>query len=71
MQAVDAIKEQLLGYSYPHGVAFIGELQSGRRFSPKMDHLVCFLPGTLALGYMHGLDRSDDTRAADRLGRRG
>lgn len=26
------------------------------RFAPKMDHLVCYLPGTLALGVYHGLD---------------
>lgn len=24
-------------------------------YNPKMDHLTCFLSGTLALGYMNGL----------------
>lgn len=24
--------------------------------TPKMDHLVCFLPGTLALGHLHGVN---------------
>lgn len=35
----------------------MGELAHGR-FSAKMDHLVCFLPGTLALGVYHGLPAS-------------
>jgi len=32
-------------------LTFVGELLSDS-FSPKMDHLVCFLPGNLALGAM-------------------
>lgn len=32
-------------------MTFVGELLSDS-FSPKMDHLVCFLPGNLALGAM-------------------
>jgi hypothetical protein len=32
-----------------------GELLGGDKFSPKMDHLVCFLAGTLALGTQHGM----------------
>lgn len=51
---MEAIRDRLLAYSAPHGLAFLGELLSGRNFSPKMDHLVCFFPGTLALGHMHG-----------------
>lgn len=30
---------------------YIGELISGKDFKPKMDHLTCYLPGTLLLGY--------------------
>lgn len=41
------------------GFTFVGEILNGDDFSPKMDHLVCFLPGTLALGYWHGADDSD------------
>jgi mannosyl-oligosaccharide alpha-1,2-mannosidase len=26
------------------------------QLSPKMDHLVCFLPGVLALGHFHGIE---------------
>ena len=36
----------------PHNYTFIGELLMGT-FSPKMDHLVCFYPGNLALGYLY------------------
>ncbi|KAI6703447.1 hypothetical protein NL676_012583 [Syzygium grande] len=40
----------------PNGLVFVGELPYGSNgaFSPKMDHLVCFLPGTLALGATKG-----------------
>lgn len=56
-QAVAAIRSQLLRHSEPRGLAYIAELQGGsHRFAPKMDHLVCYLPGTLALGVYHGLD---------------
>ncbi|KAF4074283.1 hypothetical protein AMELA_G00237750 [Ameiurus melas] len=54
MQAVEGIKKNLLKKSSPLGLTFVGELSHGR-FSPKMDHLVCFLPGTLALGAHNGL----------------
>ncbi|XP_077986058.1 endoplasmic reticulum mannosyl-oligosaccharide 1,2-alpha-mannosidase-like isoform X2 [Glandiceps talaboti] len=53
--AVDGIQEKLLKESVPNGLTFIGELLSGNNFSPKMDHLVCFFPGTLALGFYNGL----------------
>jgi len=39
------------------GLTYIAELINGSP-APKMDHLVCFLPGTLALGYAHGLPES-------------
>jgi endoplasmic reticulum Man9GlcNAc2 1,2-alpha-mannosidase len=53
---VSAIRSRLLRHSEPRGLAYIAELLGGSRFSPKMDHLVCYLPGTLALGVHHGLD---------------
>lgn len=52
MAAVKGIKEKLIRYTVPNNYTFVGELLSGT-FSPKMDHLVCFLPGNLALGYLH------------------
>uniref|UniRef100_A0A8C2JTA3 alpha-1,2-Mannosidase n=1 Tax=Cyprinus carpio TaxID=7962 RepID=A0A8C2JTA3_CYPCA len=54
LQAVEGVKKNLLKKSTPSGLTFVGELSHGH-FSPKMDHLVCFLPGTLALGAHYGL----------------
>ncbi|KAM7093670.1 endoplasmic reticulum mannosyl-oligosaccharide 1,2-alpha-mannosidase [Molossus nigricans] len=54
LEAVEGIKRHLLRRSEPSKLAFVGELTHGR-FSAKMDHLVCFLPGTLALGAHFGL----------------
>ncbi|XP_039081613.1 endoplasmic reticulum mannosyl-oligosaccharide 1,2-alpha-mannosidase-like [Hyaena hyaena] len=54
VEAVEGIKRHLLRKSEPRKLTFVGELAHGR-FSAKMDHLVCFLPGTLALGAHHGL----------------
>ncbi|KAM9325886.1 endoplasmic reticulum mannosyl-oligosaccharide 1,2-alpha-mannosidase [Gastrophryne carolinensis] len=54
MQAIEGVKKNLLRKSQPNGLTFVGELSHGH-FSPKMDHLVCFLPGTLALGAHNGI----------------
>uniref|UniRef100_A0AAY4C2T4 alpha-1,2-Mannosidase n=1 Tax=Denticeps clupeoides TaxID=299321 RepID=A0AAY4C2T4_9TELE len=54
LQALEGVKKHLVKQSSPLGLKFVGELSHGH-FSPKMDHLVCFLPGTLALGAHHGL----------------
>ncbi|KAL5112505.1 Endoplasmic reticulum mannosyl-oligosaccharide 12-alpha-mannosidase [Taenia crassiceps] len=52
--AVRGVKEKLVRQSVPNGLTFVGELH-GSRFSTKMDHLVCFLPATLAYGHLHGM----------------
>ncbi|KAJ8286518.1 hypothetical protein GJAV_G00040080 [Gymnothorax javanicus] len=54
LQAIEGVKKNLLKQTFPLKLTFVGELSHGR-FSPKMDHLVCFLPGTLALGAHNGL----------------
>ncbi|MEE6504955.1 hypothetical protein FKM82_005387 [Ascaphus truei] len=54
MQAIEGVKKNLLRKSQPSGLTFVGELAHSH-FSPKMDHLVCFLPGTLALGAHNGI----------------
>ncbi|XP_056395656.1 endoplasmic reticulum mannosyl-oligosaccharide 1,2-alpha-mannosidase [Hyla sarda] len=54
MQAIEGVKKNLLRKSEPNKLAFVGELSHGH-FSPKMDHLVCFLPGVLALGAHNGI----------------
>ncbi len=50
--AVKGIKEKLIQRTKPNNLTFVGELISDS-FSAKMDHLVCFLPGNLALGAMY------------------
>uniref|UniRef100_UPI00358FB743 endoplasmic reticulum mannosyl-oligosaccharide 1,2-alpha-mannosidase isoform X1 n=2 Tax=Myxine glutinosa TaxID=7769 RepID=UPI00358FB743 len=57
LEAISGVQKHLLGKSQPNQLTFVGELVNGE-LRPKMDHLVCFLPGTLALGTRHGLDPS-------------
>jgi len=56
-QAMNGVKQHLVGYSYPSHFTFVGELPNGissSTLSPKMDHLVCFLGGNFALGATEG-----------------
>ncbi|XP_019961177.2 endoplasmic reticulum mannosyl-oligosaccharide 1,2-alpha-mannosidase [Paralichthys olivaceus] len=54
LQAVEGVKKHLVRQTGPGRLTFVGEL-SHSRFNAKMDHLVCFLPGTLALGAHNSL----------------
>ncbi|XP_055338862.1 endoplasmic reticulum mannosyl-oligosaccharide 1,2-alpha-mannosidase-like [Paramacrobiotus metropolitanus] len=54
LDAVTGAQKHIVRTSVPNKLVFIGELL-GERFSPKMDALACFFPGTLALAYMNGL----------------
>uniref|UniRef100_A0A1D1XZ94 alpha-1,2-Mannosidase n=1 Tax=Anthurium amnicola TaxID=1678845 RepID=A0A1D1XZ94_9ARAE len=58
-EAMKGVRNLLVRKSIPKGLIFVGELPDGSKgsFSPKMDHLVCFLPGTLALGATKGITR--------------
>ncbi|KAF6167469.1 hypothetical protein GIB67_031670 [Kingdonia uniflora] len=58
-EAMRGVRHLLVHKSIPNGLVFVGELPYGPRgdFSPKMDHLVCFLPGTLALGATKGITK--------------
>ncbi|XP_024538904.1 mannosyl-oligosaccharide 1,2-alpha-mannosidase MNS3 isoform X1 [Selaginella moellendorffii] len=60
-EAMAGVKHLLVAKSVPNGLTFVGELPSGRNedFSPKMDHLVCFLAGNLALGATRGFPEKD------------
>ncbi|MFS8015975.1 putative mannosyl-oligosaccharide 1,2-alpha-mannosidase [Helianthus anomalus] len=60
VEAVKGVKRHLVRKSKPNGLVFVGELPDGidGGFSPKMDHLVCFLPGTLALGATNGITKA-------------
>ncbi|CAL9058583.1 mannosyl-oligosaccharide 1,2-alpha-mannosidase MNS3-like [Musa acuminata AAA Group] len=58
-EAMRGVRHLLVRKSIPRGLVFVGELPHGSNgsFSPKMDHLVCFLPGTLALGATKGITK--------------
>lgn len=60
--AVKGMKTHLVAYSHPSKFLFLGELQTSqsdpKNLHPKMDHLVCFLGGNLALGATEGLSIS-------------
>lgn len=53
--SVSGIIKNLLKYSEPNKLAYVGELANSKHFKPKMDHLVCYLPSVLVLGYHNGL----------------
>lgn len=60
-EAMKGVRHRLVQKSIPNGLVFVGELPFGAdsSFSSKMDHLVCFLPGTLALGATKGLTKEE------------
>ncbi|KAF1747909.1 hypothetical protein GCK72_024375 [Caenorhabditis remanei] len=53
-KAMTAMEKYLYRNSEPKKMYFIGELLSGETYSPKMDHLVCFIAGTLSQGSKNG-----------------
>ncbi|CAA2983118.1 mannosyl-oligosaccharide 1,2-alpha-mannosidase MNS3 [Olea europaea subsp. europaea] len=63
-ESIKGVKHLLVRKSVPNGLVFVGELPYGPQgsFSPKMDHLVCFLPGTLALGATKGITKEKAMR---------
>ncbi|CAB3400041.1 unnamed protein product [Caenorhabditis bovis] len=54
-KSIEAMEKYLYRKTEPNNFWFIGELLSGDTYSPKMDHLVCFIAGTLAHGSVNGL----------------
>lgn len=60
-ESMDGIRKHLVTYTEPSGFTIVGERPTGlqKPLSPKMDHLVCFLPGTIALGATHGLTEAE------------
>ncbi|KAL3684934.1 hypothetical protein R1sor_002956 [Riccia sorocarpa] len=63
-EAISGVRHLLVKKSQPNGLVFVGELPNGitGNFSPKMDHLVCFLAGTLALGATRGMTKDQALR---------
>lgn len=56
-QALAGVRKHLVTYSKHAHLTIIGERPGGLsgKLSPKMDHLVCFMPGTIALSVTGGL----------------
>lgn len=73
--SVEGVKRHLVALSQPNHLVYIGEKPWGLRgpLDPKMDHLVCFMGGLLAMGATEGLpitkarktDFWDATRESD------
>ncbi|KAF7196002.1 Mannosyl-oligosaccharide 1,2-alpha-mannosidase [Pseudocercospora fuligena] len=55
-QSLDGVKKHLITYSYPNNFTVLAERPNGlhKEISAKMDHLVCFMGGTLALATTGG-----------------
>ncbi|MCJ1307798.1 mannosyl-oligosaccharide alpha-1,2-mannosidase [Agyrium rufum] len=56
-QALRGVRKHLITYSEDAHFTILAERPTGLddEISPKMDHLVCFMPGTIALGATEGL----------------
>lgn len=66
--SIDGVIAKLVKRTVPNNLLFVGEILSGGKdFKPKMDELVCFLPGTLALGFHKGMPQSHMTLAQELL----
>ena len=53
VQSIDSMLSHLYSHT-PQGTAYIADLEGGQK-DHKMDHLVCFVPGMLALAVKHGV----------------
>jgi endoplasmic reticulum Man9GlcNAc2 1,2-alpha-mannosidase len=60
-ESLQGVRDHLITYTQPSGFTIIGERPSGLDgpLSPKMDHLVCFMPGTIALAVTKGLTEAE------------
>ena len=68
LEAMAGMEKHLARRTPKQKLLFIGELMSGGKdFKPKMDHLTCYLPGTMALGAHYGLPQKHMNFASDLL----
>jgi hypothetical protein len=60
-EALEGVRKHLITYSTPSRFTVLGERPSGLggELSPKVDHLVCFMPGTIALGATGGISEDE------------
>lgn len=65
--SMQGIRKHLLAFSKHAQLMVLGERPSGldEALSPKMDHLVCFMPGTIAIGATGGRPLSEARKSAD------
>jgi mannosyl-oligosaccharide alpha-1,2-mannosidase len=61
-KAIQGVRSRLLRLSSPSNLFFVGETTTKKHFSSKMDHLVCFLPGTMAWKATKGEKVTKSTR---------
>jgi mannosyl-oligosaccharide alpha-1,2-mannosidase len=56
-EALNGIKKHLITYSSPSNFTVLAERPNGldNNIEPKMDHLVCFMPGAIALAITGGI----------------
>ncbi|KAL4881474.1 glycoside hydrolase [Aspergillus karnatakaensis] len=66
-EALLGIRKHLITYSKNAQLTILGERQSGLKgpLTPKMDHLACFLPGTIALGATGGIPLADAKKSSE------
>ena len=66
-EALMGIRKHLITYTKNAQLTIIGERPHGLHgtLSPKMDHLVCFMPGTIALGVTGGLPLAEARKSSD------
>lgn len=64
LQSIEGMQKHLLRYTVPSHLPFVGALSSmgSRSLRPEMEHLTCFVPGMLALGYIYGLGHFEGSR---------
>uniref|UniRef100_A0A1Q3F198 alpha-1,2-Mannosidase n=1 Tax=Culex tarsalis TaxID=7177 RepID=A0A1Q3F198_CULTA len=65
--AIRGVLNQLVRVTPNEKHLYIGELINGKDFKPKMDHLTCYLPGTLLLGHKNGMPKTHLKLANDLL----
>lgn len=60
-EALQGVRKHLITYSKPSQFTVLAERPDGlhNAMSPKMDHLVCFMGGTIALGATEGLTEAE------------
>ncbi|KAK4696648.1 hypothetical protein P7C71_g1288, partial [Lecanoromycetidae sp. Uapishka_2] len=64
-QSLAGVRKHLITYSAESHLTVLGERPDGLggKISPKMDHLVCFMPGTIALGATGGMTVEEAKKA--------